>query len=151
MDLLIMLGIAILVFVSLILVAIGLFTASWQLLLLLLLGILVVSQWLLRQNQPLVSVQNVVHGMGATPSHPPETGGSIAPTESSHLSYRGVQYDNPGETATVISMEQARMERAGKYRGCVWRNGSQPIQKPPAPMGAMKYRGARIVPPGSDH
>jgi hypothetical protein len=154
------------------LLALGLASAPWQVLLLILLAVLLIPQWLLRQNQKVLQGMPIempiadAPGTALTP-HVAQTpvssdNQSGHTTESSApppdtLVYRGATYSNT--TPAPVENKSGKYngnEISGKYRGCTWTVSHPPTPPATPPTVEMKYRGARITPPtdslpGVDH
>lgn len=123
-SILTMLGVAI----GLVAIMVALFSASWQVLLFLLICGIVVSQWLIHQHHLEKVIQDVEADL-APPSAIEEESvaetpaleepiHSDSPASDAMLSYRGANYQKP----TSIAADSLALE--GKYRGQNWQSSN---------------------------
>jgi hypothetical protein len=113
--------------VATILLIVGLMSAPWQLLLLILVAGILASKWLIRQSQlqdvledieglessqPIADIEAPAASPMEQPSPPPQC------SDANTLSYRGANYASGSPTAP--SANQSKSVLSGKYRGGHW-------------------------------
>lgn len=147
MSLLVLAAIALAILAGISALVVGLASASWQVLLFLLLLVWLGTQRLLKQTYaPVPAGSNLGGDFGEEStvdrlSEPPSA-------DSDTLIYRGAKY-HPPTVVDVASTAVEAHELSGKYRGCTWKTAepeSTSTTQPP-PAIEMKYRGARVSPP----
>ncbi len=120
--------------IGVIAIMVALFSASWQVLLIVLIGGIVVSQWLIHQHHLEKVIQDVEADLDPNPDPNPELEASeleeISATDTlaentfkfseagcdAVLSYRGASYQKPDSVEADTSVVE------GKYRGQNWQS-----------------------------
>jgi hypothetical protein len=100
MSLLILVAIAVLIFAGVSILVIGLASASWQVLLVLLLAVLLIPQWLLRRNEEALQEAILLDvGRNTTPPASPPT---------VEMKYRGSKISVPTSTSNASAAQPTK-------------------------------------------
>jgi UPF0716 family protein affecting phage T7 exclusion len=139
MDFLIPIFNTLVIAVAAILLMVGLMSAPWQVLLLILALGVWLSKWLIRRSQLQEALEDL-EGLETSPVEPsqpvanvemPLSSVAAAPIDAATLSYRGASYsppqsqaasDNNDDNQDGVQQKDAASEslRSGKYRGGIW-------------------------------
>lgn len=144
MSLLVLAAIALAILVGITALVVGLASASWQVLLFLLLLVWLITQRLLKQIEAPAGLNS---GGTAAEGSTVDRLTVESSADSDTLTYRGAKYHTP-TAAEMAAMPPEAHELSGKYRGCTWKTTeSEPAVSTQPPAAEMKYRGAKVTPP----